>query len=52
MTEGGQGGWEFYEVFEDLFHTNEEAILHLKENGLVERYSETELETFLNHFSS
>tara|TARA_R110000803_G_scaffold85370_2_gene151721 strand:- start:83 stop:649 length:567 start_codon:yes stop_codon:yes gene_type:complete len=51
MTEGGQGGWEFCEVFEGLFHSKEDAILYLKENGIVETYSETELETFLSHYS-
>jgi hypothetical protein len=51
-TEGGQGGWTFEEVFEGLFHTKEDAIIFLKENGIVEPYSETELKTFLSHFSS
>jgi hypothetical protein len=51
-TEGGQGGWTFEEVFEGLFQTKEDAILYLKENGIIESYNETELKIFLNHFSS
>ena len=52
MTEGGQGGWEFDEVFEGLFGTKDDAIGHLKENGIIDSYDETELEVFLNRFPS
>ena len=47
MTEGGQGGWEFEDVYEGLFKTAEDAILYIKQRGIIEGYSEQELNDFI-----
>ncbi len=47
MTEGGQGGWEFYDVFVDLYLSPDDAINHLKGEGIIEGYSAEELDNFI-----
>ena len=46
-TEGGQGGWEFEDVYQGLFKTADDAVGHLKEKGIVEGYSEKDIDAFI-----
>ena len=44
MTERG---WEFEEVYEGQFKTAKDAIIHIKQRGIIEGYSEQELNDFI-----
>ena len=48
MTEGGQGGWEFGDVFIGLFKGQNEAIGYLRENGLTENFTEHEFSKYID----
>ena len=51
-TEGGQGGWEFEDVYEGLVPTADAAIALLKEVGIVDTYSESELDAFIERVAA
>lgn len=51
-TEGGQGGWEFEDVYEGLVPTADVAIALLKEVGIVDTYSESELDAFIERVAA
>ena len=46
-TEGGQGGWEFWQVYEGLFPNADQAIAYLKKKGIINSYDKKELDAFI-----
>ena len=51
-TEGGQGGWEFEDVYEGLFPNQDDAVSLLKENGIIHSHSDAELSDFIERVVS
>ena len=48
LTEGGQGGWEFGQVFYGCYTSPGDAMAFLKSKGIADPYTEDEVEQYLS----
>jgi hypothetical protein len=47
LTEGGQGGWEFEDVFYGCYKSTDDALAYLQKRGVADPYTDQDLEQYI-----